>query len=220
MLESIPLEDIFVPEISRHLSLKDLLSLRSCSTECKFIVNECFVNLKCINFSNKNSDTTRKLFLLLLNLNSGRLSSLNLAKCCWVTDSILIATLEKCHKNLKEVILSDCGNLSSVSIQPLIIKCKSLKVLKLSNCHWVTTGSLEALTLHHNLIEDLDLSNCMFISARCFTTMFRRFTALKVLSLEKNQNVNDIVLMQLANSCKQLTTVNLSFCGNITEMGL
>lgn len=220
MLESIPVEDVFVPNISKHLSLKDLLSLRSCSTGCKYIVDKCLVDLKQINLANKNSASTPKLFQLLVELNSGRLRSLNLAKCQWLTDRILFTTLKKCQSHLEEIVLSDCVNLTPYSIQPVIINCKQLRVLKLSNCHWVSTGALEALGLHHNNIEDLDLSNCTVASPRCLLTMFWKFTALKVLNLERNQNVTDMMLAQLGISCKLLTMVNLSYCGNVTEMGL
>lgn len=220
MLESIPLEDVFIPLIAKYLSLKDLLRFRCCSRECKFIAEKCIVNFKCINFANKNSKFTRKLFIKLVDLNSGRLLSLNLSRCHWLTDEILKSTLVKCHLSLREVIVNDCENLTSVSIQPLIIKCKELRILKMSNCQWVTTGSLDALTLHHSNIEDLDLSYCHFISTRCLTTMFRKFSAVRILNLEKNPNVTNIVLSQLASSCPQLTTVNLSFCDNISDFGI
>lgn len=214
----IPWEDILFQKVIPLLSLKDLFNLRCCSKISKELVDMSFQNLEEICFSGNNTKNIHLAFKVLAN-NCIKLKILNLAKCLWLTDDLLIPLLKN-NKNLKFVNLNECTSVSAIALQPIIIDCRELKVLKLSKCQWLTAGAVDAFTLHQCNLEEFDISYCYSIGERCLLIFFRKFDKLRILSLAYTPSVTDNVLKQIGSYCKSLQHINLVGCNNISDIGI
>lgn len=211
-------EDVVIPKILSHLTLKELFTLRCCSKAAKRLVEGALELLIEVNFSG-NCSRNVELTFAVLGEHCRRLENIYLARCSWLTDELFLPMLSK-NKHLKIVNLNECVNLSPLALQPIIIECKDLRVLKLSKCQWLTTGAVDALTLHQNNLEEFDISHCSAIGERCLLIFFRKLNKLTILSLANTPSVTDHVLIQIGNYCRALEHINLVGCTAISDFGI
>ncbi|XP_075152133.1 F-box and leucine rich repeat protein jetlag isoform X2 [Haematobia irritans] len=211
-------EDIIIPNILSNLTLKELFTLRCCSQAAKRLVDGAIEKLTEINFAGNNSPNIHFAFRV-LGENCKKLENLQLARCHWMTDELLLPILAK-NKHLKVVNLNECVNITPMALQPIIIECKDLRVLKLSKCQWLTTGAVDALTLHQSNLEEFDISHCAAIGERCLIIFFRKLNKLTILSLANTLSVTDQVLIQIGKYCRALEHINLVGCSAITDYGI
>ncbi|XP_073825264.1 F-box and leucine rich repeat protein jetlag isoform X2 [Musca autumnalis] len=211
-------EDVIIPKILSKLTLKELFTLRCCSQTTKRLVECALEKLIEIDFAGNNSANIDLTFKV-LGENCKRLENLQLARCNWMTDDLLLPILER-NKHLKIVNLNECVNITPLALQPIIIECKDLRVLKLSKCQWLTTGAVDALTLHQSNLEEFDISHCTAIGERCLIIFFRKLNKLTVLSLANTLSVTDQVLIQIAKYCRALEHINLVGCAAISDFGI
>ncbi|XP_013103015.1 F-box/LRR-repeat protein 15 [Stomoxys calcitrans] len=211
-------EDIIIPKILSTLTLKDLFTLRCCSHSAKRLAEGALEKLLEIDFAGNNSSNVHLTFKV-LGEHCKRLENLQLARCHWMTDELLLPILAK-NKHLKIVNLNECINITPLALQPIIIECKDLRVLKLSKCQWLTTGAVDALTLHQSNLEEFDISHCAAIGERCLIIFFRKLNKLNILSLANTLSVTDQVLIQIAKYCRALEHINLVGCSAITDYGI
>ncbi|XP_005176476.1 F-box/LRR-repeat protein 15 isoform X1 [Musca domestica] len=211
-------EDVIIPKILSNLTLKELFTFRCCSQTTKRLVELALEKLGEIDFAGNNSVNIDHTFKV-LGENCKRLENLQLARCNWMTDDLLLPILAR-NKHLKIVNLNECVNITPLALQPIIIECKDLRVLKLSKCQWLTTGAVDALTLHQSNLEEFDISHCAAIGERCLIIFFRKLNKLTVLSLANTLSVTDQVLIQIANYCRALEHINLVGCAAISDFGI
>lgn len=211
-------EDVIIPKILSCLSLKELFTLRCCSDTAKRLVESGLEKITEIDFAGNNSKHVDFAFKV-LGEHCRRLENLQLARCHWLTDDLLLPILAK-NKHLKIVNLNECVNITPLALQPIIIECKDLRILKLSKCQWLTTGAVDALTLHQSNLEEFDISHCAAIGERCLIIFFRKLNKLTVLSLAYTPSVTDQVLIQIGHYCRALEHINLVGCAAISDFGI
>uniref|UniRef100_A0A1A9WKN1 F-box/LRR-repeat protein 15-like leucin rich repeat domain-containing protein n=1 Tax=Glossina brevipalpis TaxID=37001 RepID=A0A1A9WKN1_9MUSC len=211
-------DDILIPKVLSHLSLKELFTLRTCSQSAKRLVEAALARRKEINLSGNNSHMINLAFSVLSTC-CKHLENLYLAHCRWLTDELLLPMLAENKQLLKVINLNECPCISPMALQPIIVDCKNLRVLKLSKCHWLTSGAIDALTLHQNNLQEIDISHCPAIGERCLLIFFRKLNKLTILSLA-NTAITDQVLVIISNCCRLLEHINLIGCTAISDYGI
>lgn len=205
-------------EIQVYLGLKDLFVLRCVSKELRDYLDVEIVKLKSLRMIAKDVEVGNA-FKFLCN-KCYRLETINLSTNKWLNDEHLIPMLKNNGNTLKSLHLNNCPNLTSVALHS-IIDCKKLKKLSLHNCYWLTTGCLETIAFHHNSLEELDLTNCSSISERCLILLLNSFRKLRVLSLASVTSVNDKILFYISKYLsKSIIHLNLFSCHLITDRGI
>ncbi|XP_030382865.1 F-box/LRR-repeat protein 15 isoform X2 [Scaptodrosophila lebanonensis] len=211
-------EDVLIPHVAVHLTLKDLFNLRSSSRTALRFVESALEKRQELHLSGNSTKNIELAFKVMARC-CRRVESLQLACCKWLTDELLLPLLAY-NKQLRVVNLNECVNITPLALQPIIIECKELRVLKLSKCQWLTTGAVDALTLHQSKLVEFDISHCGAIGERCLIIFFRKLNRLQVLSLAQTPSVTDQVLIQIGNFCRELQHINLIGCGAISDYGI
>uniref|UniRef100_A0A1B6GMC0 F-box/LRR-repeat protein 15-like leucin rich repeat domain-containing protein n=1 Tax=Cuerna arida TaxID=1464854 RepID=A0A1B6GMC0_9HEMI len=212
-------EDILYTKVLPLLSIKDLFSMRRVSTRYKLLIDSYFSRMKVLNLS-PFSQVFNGAALQVLRQHCTHLHVVMMANCNWLTDDLLIPLLEN-NVSITKLILNNCSRLSSICLQPVMINCKNLKILSLANCKWMTIGCLHALTLHQHSLEGVDFSGCSLIDNGDSLNNFLMLSPkIKVLNLSRLGCVNDTTLSVLARAAKQLETLNITACLNVTGYGM
>ena len=159
---------------------------------------------------------------------------------CWNLDA-----LDKVSKNLKHLSLSriEQSSLASyknlfenISLESLafgktchgitretldIISCtqKDLKVLKFLNHQTISKNSVLSIVRNCSGIEKMFLMQTHF-KTNVLISIVRELKFCRTLNLMNNAKVNDNLLEAIANSCTKLTSINLSWCSEITKEGI
>jgi Leucine Rich repeat len=208
--------DIFC-EIQKYLGLKDLFSLRAACKDIKFYIDNELRKCKKLILPNR-GERVKSPFKV-LSENCSNLNTINLSRNQWIDDEMLMPLLEKNARTLESLNLSDCSNLTSVALQPVIINCSRLKKLNLHNCFFLTVGCLEAIAFHQTNIQELDLSNCI-MGERTLVVLLSSQWRLHVLSLASVITVNDNVLFSISKYQTEIVHLNLFACNRITDRGI
>ncbi|XP_004524675.1 F-box/LRR-repeat protein 15 [Ceratitis capitata] len=211
-------QDVLIPMFADFLSIKDLFNFRCCSQTAKRIVDAVFERRKNINLAGINSRNIELAFAV-LGKRCKRIESLNLARCHWLADDLLLPVLAA-NKRLRVVNLNECGKNTPIALQPIINECKELRILKLSTCQWLPKKSKDVLSMYHSNLVEFDISYCFIIGERSLIKIFSKLNNLKILSLECTPSVTDEVLLQIANNCHGLEYINLVGCTAISDYGI
>jgi F-box and leucine-rich repeat protein 15 len=216
-------DDILIPKIICNLSLKDLFNFRCCSKLSKQLIDEYALPAwKDVNLSGNNSTHISQAFAVLAD-NCRNTVQLNVAKCNWITDNLLIPFLQN---NQKLMVVNLNGNdscdLTPSSLQPIIIRKNKLKVLKLAKCNWLTIGAMQALAFHlaSQDLQELDISYCCSLNERCICILLHSFRKLRVLSLAYISNVTDNVMFIISKFTRNIQHLNLVGCHEVTDRGI
>lgn len=149
-----------------------------------------------------------------------KVESLNIARCLWMTDDILLPLIERNYHSISSLNVSGSENITEKSLQPIIIGSKKLKKLNLSKCFWLSIGIIEAFIFHHSHVEELDLSGCHMLTERCLILLLQKFKKLQTLCLASVQCVTDNVLFMISKYQSEIVHLNLFSCAAITDRGL
>ncbi|XP_019556634.3 F-box and leucine-rich repeat protein 13 [Aedes albopictus] len=112
---------------------------------------------------------------------------LRLSQCNKLSDISLMYAFKL--KELKEISLAKCQQISGVGIKSLVQNCPSLEVVDLSECHNVNDKAIEMIAIH-----------------------LRR---LQILSLERCFQLSDFSLDYIAIHCKALRSLDVRGCRNM-----
>lgn len=151
---------------------------------------------------------------------SSKLEKLDLSGSSTLTDQMLMFIASKCPK-LKSLNISHCSNVSEFGMIGIATVCPLLETIITNNAGGnmllatMTTGAVEALTTNCKNLQSLDLTTgnqrspatngtLQLIAAKCPT--------LKHLSVSGCCQITDEGIIAIANSCKFLTSLNISFC--------
>lgn len=148
-----------------------------------------------------------------------KVETLNVARCTWMTDDLLLPMIEKNSNSLILINISGC-EVTEKSLQPVIIGSKRLRRLNMSKCFWLTVGTVEAFVFHHTHVEELDLSGCHMLTERCLNLLLQKFRNLRMLCLASVQCVTDNVLFNISKYQSEIAQLNLFNCTAITDRGV
>ncbi|KAK7281292.1 hypothetical protein RIF29_09130 [Crotalaria pallida] len=122
--------------------------------------------------------------------------------------------------NLKELVLKDCINLTDASMKVIAEHCPGLCVLDLTNLCKLTDLSIGYLTNGCRALHTLKLCRNAFSDEAIAAFVESTGESLKELSLNNVKKVGYHTTMSLANHAKNLHTLDLSWCRNLTDNAL
>ncbi|XP_027355420.1 uncharacterized protein LOC113865209 [Abrus precatorius] len=123
-------------------------------------------------------------------------------------------------QNMKELVLKDCINLTDASIKVIAEHCPGLCVLDLMNLCKLTDLSIGYLTNGCHALNTLKLCRNSFSDEAIAAFVETTGQSLKELSLNNIKKVGYHTTLSLANHAKNLHSLDLSWCRNLTDNAL
>ncbi|BAT80045.1 hypothetical protein LR48_Vigan04g014000 [Vigna angularis] len=123
-------------------------------------------------------------------------------------------------QNMKELVLKDCINLTDSSIKVIVEHCPGLQVLDLMNLNRLTDLSVGYLTNSCRVLHTLKLCRNPFSDEALAAFVETTGGSLKELSLNNIKKVGYHTTLSLANHAKNLHSLDLSWCRNLTDNAL
>ncbi|TKY72865.1 F-box/LRR-repeat protein 13 [Spatholobus suberectus] len=123
-------------------------------------------------------------------------------------------------QNMKELVLKDCTNLTDSSIKVIVEHCPGLCVLDLMNLSKLTDLSVGYLTNGCCTLHTLKLCRNPFSDEAVAAFVETTGGSLKELSLNNIKKVGYHTTLSLANHAKNLHSLDLSWCRNLTDNAL
>ncbi|XP_048435454.1 LOW QUALITY PROTEIN: uncharacterized protein LOC125475111 [Pyrus x bretschneideri] len=137
-----------------------------------------------------------------------------------VYDSFIREFITARGHSLKELVLTDCVQLTDSSVKVIAETCSGLRALDLANLNKLTDSTLgylangcraiQTLNFHRNPFSDEAIAAFLETSGEC----------LQELSLNHIQMVGHNTAISLAKRSRMLHTLDLSWCRNITDEAL
>lgn len=173
--------------------------------------------------------TVRDVVTLLNNI-----ESLNLSGCLRVHDGTIIHAFTCDIPSLKVLNLSLCKLITDRSLEKIAQHLKNLEILELGGCSNITNLGMLLISWGLKRLKVLDLRSCRHISdsgighlCGIVQEVYQLESSpapgnfeLEHLGLQDCQKVTDKALKHVSSGLLQLKSVNLSFCGNITDSGI
>ncbi|KAL5983006.1 hypothetical protein ACLOJK_017086 [Asimina triloba] len=168
---------------------------------------------------------------------------LNLQNCRSVTDAGMVA-LGSGLPSLQVLDVTNCRKLTDKGLVAVAKGCCNLKSLHLAGCRLVTDGLLEVLSKHCPHLEELGFLGCINITSSGLSALVDGCRHIKFLDVNKCSKIEDIgvssivsccssslrtlklldcyevgdeSILSLADSCKNLKTLIVGGCRNISD---
>jgi hypothetical protein len=195
-------------------------------------------NLKVLKVGSMNKLAVNGEFLKLLEKTNIHTLGLNN---CLLQDQDMVILAEALNSKLFDLDLSYCESIKDEGIQMLVRKCQNIRRLKLYGLPEISDASLSQLGSLSNL-QDLDLSMCVkitdsgienlvkagslrhlklygckFLTSESLRHISKYCRHLKSISLYGNDQINEVTVMDLLLSCKNLHSLDLGSCKNISR---
>ncbi|PRQ46982.1 putative leucine-rich repeat domain, L domain-containing protein [Rosa chinensis] len=122
--------------------------------------------------------------------------------------------------NLKELILTNCINLTDSSVKVIAETCSGLCALDLVDLHKLTDSSLGYLANGCRAIQTLKFRQNSFSDEAIAAFLETSGECLKELSLNNIKKVGDNTAISLARHSRSLHSLDLSWCRNLTDEAL
>ncbi|XP_058833310.1 F-box/LRR-repeat protein fbxl-1-like [Topomyia yanbarensis] len=117
-------------------------------------------------------------------------------------------------KGLRVLRLSQCNKLSDISLM-YAFKLKELKEISLSKCQQISIEGIRSLAHNCPSLEIVDLSECHNINDKAIELLAIHLKRLQTLSLERCFQLSDFSLDYIAIHCKALRTLDVRGCRNM-----
>lgn len=143
-----------------------------------------------------------------------RLKKINLKSCMLIGDAAVEAIAINC-KELEEINLSWC-NISKRSLFALAAHSKNLKKVEVRSCY-VTDDAVEELVRECSKLSSLSLSWCKSITDRAVSAITEFCRGLVNIDLRGNEKISEISFISLIENTKNLKTIQLKRCPNVTD---
>lgn len=156
----------------------------------------------------------------------GNLTSLNLSGCYNVRDDNLHQAFAQPIPTLQHLDLSLCKQITDKSVLRIVQSLTNLKVLELGGCSNVTDAGVMAIANGLKRLQRLNLRSCWSVSdqgLRLLAGQSEKSTGtlvLEHLGLQDCQHLSDDALKYIAQGLTKVSSINLSFCINISDLGL
>ncbi|KAH0681930.1 hypothetical protein KY289_019682 [Solanum tuberosum] len=145
------------------------------------------------------------------------LQSLDVSYCRKITDKGLSAVAEGCH-DLRTLHLAGCRFVSDSLMKALSKNCHYVEELGLQGCTNITNSGLSVLVEGCRRIKYLDINKCSNIGDIGITSVSEACSlTLRTLKLLDCYKVGDDSILSLANYCKNLETLVIGGCRNISD---
>ncbi|KAL1326082.1 hypothetical protein AAHE18_13G203200 [Arachis hypogaea] len=122
--------------------------------------------------------------------------------------------------NLKELVLQNCVNVTDASIKIIAEHCPGLCVLDIMHLETLTDLSIGYLSNHCRALHTLKLCRNTFSDEAIAAFLETSGESLQELSLNSVKKVGYHTTLSLASHAKNLRTLDLSWCRNLTDNAL
>lgn len=124
------------------------------------------------------------------------------------------------EQTMNTIILDHCDYLQDTHLSLALKKLENLKHLAINECIGVAKHTLEVVGRHCKNLKTLELSGD-FPSAQTADMLYLiHLVNLEVLKITYNSKVSNDFLTDLVQHCQQLTTVDITGCSNVNDVGL
>ena len=145
------------------------------------------------------------------------LQALTIMECAWTSRDTFKQLLGICPE-LKQINLSNNVHLN-FSAWGELAKFKQLKNLSLDLCHQIPDADLGIILKGCGNLTTLSLSKCIKIGEKGFLELAKSLPRLTHLNLHRC-SVTDNALVEIASRCRNLSVLDISACGELTEKGM
>ncbi|XP_042044047.1 uncharacterized protein LOC121789731 [Salvia splendens] len=150
----------------------------------------------------------------------GNLEVLSVAGILTVSDDFVSEFVSTHGSRMKELVLADCKELTDSSLQVIGDKCANLQAIDLTNLDKLTDISIGHLANGCQAIQMLKLCRNSFSDEAIAAYLDVNGAFLKCLSLNNVIQVSRLTALSLARNCKNLRSLDLSWCRNLTNEAL
>ncbi|KAM9816331.1 F-box and leucine-rich repeat protein 13 [Syngnathus typhle] len=148
------------------------------------------------------------------------LQELNVSECFNITDTMIESIVEGCN-SLLYLNLSNTL-LTDVTLRELASNCINLQYLSLAYCHKMTDEGFQYLSLGrgcHNLLH-LDVSGCSQVTATGFSYISEACPYLKEILLNDVYALSDECISALVSNCHNVSSISLLDAWQISDAGI
>jgi len=171
---------------------------------------------KCPNLRALDISATRNFSDFLYDLPNS-IEELDLSMCGWLTDANL-KKISEIFPNLKKLSLTSNTGITYLGWGELQNFLR-LAALDISRCNQISDEDFLIILSSCKALLELGLEECRKLSEKAFFELAHKQSALVVLNLARS-NVTDAALIEIASRCKDLISLNLSFCKSLTDRGV
>ncbi|CAI5723410.1 unnamed protein product [Hyaloperonospora brassicae] len=138
-----------------------------------------------------------------------------------VSDAFFVS-LAQSLPELEEVSLARCSQLTDTAVKGILNACRGLKVLDVSDLHRITDGCFEPVREHGHALRRVSMRCCLELTDAAFQHIALGAQAyLETLEMSSVSQATDATMTALLEHCaSSLTTLDISFCRNISEDAL
>jgi len=174
------------------------------------------VNYECVNLCSALKAIPTPLIRTIADLCNTKLRYLDLSKRKDLSDEDLIYTVEHCP-NLQHLLLEGNSRITDISLSSITKNCKALKELDITDCYKLTSLSFQTLA-QLNQMQVLIANGC-FLTDNDLRPLVSKHT-LSVLNIKGCTKISDAFLVDfVCTVSKRLRSLNISETG-ITDNGL
>ncbi|TXG56852.1 hypothetical protein EZV62_018165 [Acer yangbiense] len=145
------------------------------------------------------------------------LNSLHLQNCKGITDAGM-ESIGCGLTSLQSLDVSYCRKLTDKGLSAVAKGCCNLRILHLAGCRFVADGLLQAISENCHNLEELVLQGCINISDSGITELVNGCQNIKILDINKCSNVGDVGILSVSKSCSSsLKTLKLLDCYKVGD---
>lgn len=146
-----------------------------------------------------------------------QITELNLSTCEWLSDELLPVMISICP-GINKLKLSSNVQLTYkgwIELQEL----KNLIDLDISRCVQITDQDFSLIIESCPLLKELNLDYCKKLGEHAFLELSKKLTQLSEISF-RGCHISDTALLEIASHCPFLSVLNIAQCLEITERGI
>ena len=141
-----------------------------------------------------------------------------------LTDEDLIdVQLQRATKGIHSLLIRRCIKISDRGILELLLKCKQLRQVDVAGCDNLTDAACDVIAEHLPRLQTLNLGGCYQISDRGLCALFRGCKHLEKVTLQNLPRLSNPTVDAARSSIvmyKKLHSIDLSGCTNFTDEAL
>lgn len=147
------------------------------------------------------------------------LTTLNLRNCDGVSGAGYLPRGDSPQSSLTALNLCDCQSISAAAVHSLVSECPLLCTLDLSGCDLITDQAVVALSLKCPVLKCIQLGFCPDVGSSSVGALAKNCPELNCLRVNGTA-VTDRAVVAVAEHCRSLTCLDLSFCHRLTDSAL
>jgi Leucine Rich repeat len=130
------------------------------------------------------------------------------------------AELASGNHKLTYIDLSDCTDITDITLLALANSCPNLNYVGLGHCHHITDAGITALVEKCPLLQTIDIQYCCNITDTALIAIALKCRHLLHINLRNLNNITNTAMSAIALNCPQLLSIDLVFCNEVTSVGL